>query len=578
MNKINIPELDLHSHFKLPIFYNESKEKINSEIINDLELIRSNNDSEEPIYDHIFTPSTSLGKNMLTSFSEYYTNDIRFLKDNQKMLLKYSIKNEILSPHQYQDILTAWNEIKNETGFCEKYLYIDWEFGKFLNTNSVFLQAMSVYNITSPVLSLFLPIFILIVPFFIIKLKGLHITMNQYLDVLKTIAVNHAIGKIFTKFNEVDNSQKIYILASAAFYIFSIYQNILVCIRFYSNTKKIHDYLNTFKHYIGETINKMDYYLDITKDLKTYKDFNTDVIKNKNILLEYKNNLDKITPFKLSISKILNMGHILKTFYELYDNKEYNDSLLYSFGFNGYLDNISGLSNNISNKKLNKARFIPKGKGKGVNKFKKAFYPNLINKSPVKNSYDLNKNILITGPNASGKTTLLKTTLINVILSQQIGFGCFASAKISPFKFIHCYLNIPDTSARDSLFQAEARRCKEIIDSIHKNPKESHFCVFDELYSGTNPEEASISAQAFMEYITKYKTVSCLLTTHYINLCKNLSNNIRIQNYNMKTIKTDDSFKYTYMLIEGISEIKGGLKVLSDMNYPTEILNKTILG
>jgi len=580
MNKININKFDLHSHFKLPIFYNESKEKINSEIINDLELIRSNNDSEEPIYNHIFTPSTSLGTNMLTSFSEYYTNDIRFLKDTQKMLLKYSIQNEILSPHHYQDILTAWNEIKNETGFCEKYLYIDWEFVKFLNTNSLFLQAMSVYNITSPVLSLFLPIFILIVPFFIIKLKGLHITMNQYLDVLKTIAINHAIGKIFTKFNEVDNSQKIYILVSAAFYIFSIYQNILVCIRFYSNTKKIHDYLNTFKQYISETIDKMDYYLDITKDLKTYKDFNADVIKNKNILLEYKNNLDKITPFKLSISKILNMGHILKTFYELYDNKEYNDSLLYSFGFNGYLDNISGLSNNISNKKVNKALFIPKGKGKGkgITEFKKAFYPNLINKSPVKNSYDLNKNILITGPNASGKTTLLKTTLINVILSQQIGFGCFASAKISPFKFIHCYLNIPDTSARDSLFQAEARRCKEIIDSIHKNPKEKHFCVFDELYSGTNPEEASISAQAFMEYITKYKTVSCLLTTHYINLCKNLSSNTRIQNYNMKTIKTENSFKYTYMLIEGISEIKGGLKVLSDMNYPTEILNKTILG
>lgn len=161
--------------------------------------------------------------------------------------------------------------------------------------------------------------------------------------------------------------------------------------------------------------------------------------------------------------------------------------------------------------------------------------------------------------------------MINIILSQQFGYGCYTSAKIIPFHFIHCYLNIPDTSGRDSLFQAEARRCKEIIDCIHQNPKDNHFCVFDELYSGTNPEEAVISAQAFMEYITKYKTISFLLTTHYIELCKNISNNDRMQNYNMKTIKTEKVFEYTYKLQEGISDVKGGKSLdgyeLSDRDY-----------
>ena len=78
---------------------------------------------------------------------------------------------------------------------------------------------------------------------------------------------------------------------------------------------------------------------------------------------------------------------------------------------------------------------------------------------------------MITGPNASGKTTILKTTLFNIILSQQVGFGFYSSATINPYKYIHCYLNIPDTSGRDSLFQAEARRCKEILDSV-KNSKD----------------------------------------------------------------------------------------------------------
>ena len=89
--------------------------------------------------------------------------------------------------------------------------------------------------------------------------------------------------------------------------------------------------------------------------------------------------------------------------------------------------------------------------------------------------------MIITGPNASGKTTTLKSALINIILSQQIGYGCFESLKMCPYDTIHCYLNIPDTSGRDSLFQAEARRCKEIIDIIHLEKDKTHYCIFDEL-------------------------------------------------------------------------------------------------
>ena len=130
------------------------------------------------------------------------------------------------------------------------------------------------------------------------------------------------------------------------------------------------------------------------------------------------------------------------------------------------------------------------------------------------------------GPSGSGKTTVLKSVLINVILTQQFGCGFYDSAKLKPYKYIHCYLNIPDTSGRDSLFQAEARRCKEILDIIKESPKsEEHFCVFDELYSGTNPEEAVMSSLAFMEYLAGFKNVNSILTTHFIQVCKKLNSN-----------------------------------------------------
>ena len=41
----------------------------------------------------------------------------------------------------------------------------------------------------------------------------------------------------------------------------------------------------------------------------------------------------------------------------------------------------------------------------------------------------------------------------------------------------------------------------------------------------------------------------------------------------MKTIIHNNNFEYTYVIDSGISNIKGGIKVLRDMNYPTEILN-----
>ena len=191
--------------FKLPIFYNKNKKELHENIAKDLELTRSTDDKEKSIYSHVFQPSHCFGEIMLDSFGKYYTTDTSFLKDSQTMLQKYSSSQESdINPfdsYEFQRVFTAWKEIKGETGFCEKYLYIDWEFGKFLNTNPQFLQAMSVYNIISPILSLFLPIFILIVPFFIIKLKGLHLSMNEYIDVLKIIVSNHAIGKIFTSFH-----------------------------------------------------------------------------------------------------------------------------------------------------------------------------------------------------------------------------------------------------------------------------------------------------------------------------------------------------------------------------------------
>jgi DNA mismatch repair ATPase MutS len=110
---------------------------------------------------------------------------------------------------------------------------------------------------------------------------------------------------------------------------------------------------------------------------------------------------------------------------------------------------------------------------------------------------------------------------------------------------------------------------------VNENNKETHFGIFDELYSGTNPDEAIVSATAFMDYLTGFKNVSCMLTTHYTKVCTNLNDRPRITNMSMETTQTNNKINFKYQLKNGISRVKGVFNILNEMNYPKEILDKT---
>jgi hypothetical protein len=573
-SKIN----DINDYFKMPIYYNDKKVELNKNIIKDLELIETIDTSCNSIYNHCFDNDNDVSEKLNQQICRFYTTDTNFLKDNQELLKEYKslgVKYTDYSKN-YKNIVDIWNELKIDNGFKERYYFVEWDLLEFLNRSEWFLQFMSIYNLLSPVISLLIPIIILIIPFFIIKMKGLNITIYEYIEVLKIVAGQNAIGKLFVvNFNDINSQEKFYIFISAAFYLFSIYQNFMVCVRFNNNMKTMHNHFNEVRIYIEHTINSMENYLTYSSKLSSHNEFNK-IISEK--LLVLKNIQDKIRYISdynmFNFSKIKEIGYVFKCFYELHTDKIYDDAIMYSLGFNGYMDCIQGLQNNISEKKMNFALFIHESK-KTI--FENSYYACLKNSNPIKNTVKLKKNMIITGPNASGKTTILKSTLINLLFTQQFGCGFYDSAKVNPFNHIHCYLNIPDTSGRDSLFQAEARRCKEILDAINTNKNESHFCAFDELYSGTNPEEAEQSATAFMKYITKYKNVSCLLTTHFIKVCKKLGKSKTVTNYKMLTEYNSNELVYKYTLEEGISDIKGGIMVLKQMNYPKEIIDNTIL-
>ena len=552
--------------FKLPITYCKNS-NLDKHITTDLEL------EESPkLLESVFKPITTFGKNNLSLWGQNITTDKLFLKETQK-LLKNDIPN--LDTEDSTEIEEVWNKITlcdqlddDNIGFHEKYSYIDWDWLRNYNNNEHFLQVLSIYSMSSPVISLALPIFFLIFPFLIIRLRGIEITIGNYISILKVVFKQHQIGQLFS-ISSASWNQRVYIIISLIFYVLQIYQNIRQCIIFYKNMKTIHNDLLIVHKHIKLSIRYMNQFYKISSKLSTYNKFNDNMMQHLSYLDKMSDSLKAITPLNVSLKKINQIGHVRKCFYQINYDENFKNALKYSFDFCGYIDNLNGIKQSIKDSVLGKCKFVKK-----ETKFKDAYFP-ITESTPIKNSYNLNKQMIITGPNAAGKTTLLKTTLFNIILSQQIGYGCYKSASLVLFDNIHCYINIPDTSGRDSLFQAEARRCKDILSLVESNSNERHFCVFDELYSGTNPYEAISSATAYLKYLNKFPNVCFILTTHFLDLCKKLDKDKKIINYHMEITGTQIDFRYTYRLISGISDIKGGVKVLNDLEYPSEIIEDT---
>lgn len=641
--------------FKHPISYTDPDKlhELPASIIEDLEMLQPKNapaaDDDETgtevvaavkgLYHYVFSPTSVYGTEHLPIWSKYYTTDIAYLKHTQTLLEMFD--NELLerciaqntahttSVEAFAAMKETWKDFRG-TGkladFKEKFSFVETPFLSKLNKSSSFLQFLTMYNISSPIIALLTPLIVLIIPFFVLMMRGLSVSVSEYIDILKTIISQHSVGKFLTQFSSVSIEQKLYILMSVVFYVFQIYQNIMACVRFYRNIKLVHTHIHTINGYLTATGVNMSYMIQLiqTHHLSTYEPFREELAEKYALLEEVTRALSDISPFSVSASKFFQIGYVMKNYYSLFSQTDLNELLEYSFGFNAYMEHLTACRSFVVDGMIHACSFTepeavepeateaeaerpltpiaeetPEAEAEpettaethppapaapaaaavvkktGITKLISQVYAPLKARDAaavIANDIVLDKQLVITGPNAAGKTTVIKTTLFNIILSQQIGYGFYESAVITPYDYLHCYLNIPDTSGRDSLFQAESRRCMEILRCIMDNPAKRHFCIFDELYSGTNPYEAVAAAYGYIAFISKNPRVDLILTTHYIELCELLEkrNAGAITNLHMSVCA--DTGAYLYKIAGGISSIKGGLKVLRDLDYPNEIV------
>lgn len=196
---------------------------------------------------------------------------------------------------------------------------------------------------------------------------------------------------------------------------------------------------------------------------------------------------------------------------------------------------------------------------------KELYHPLLLD--PVSYSFILNdKGALVTGSNASGKSTFLRAIGINSIFAQTMYFTLSNSYTSSYFKLLTSIGTTDSIIKGDSYFMSEAKSLKRIINAI--DGKYPVLCILDEIFRGTNTTERINMALEVLNYMINRN--SCVIAaTHDLELT-NLVND-KFCNYHFRETIEDKDIKFDYQLRIGPSTTRNAIAILRYLDYPKEI-------
>lgn len=192
--------------------------------------------------------------------------------------------------------------------------------------------------------------------------------------------------------------------------------------------------------------------------------------------------------------------------------------------------------------------------------FKDIYHP--LVKEPVLNNGNFSKGVLITGSNASGKSTFIKTIAINAIMAQTI-YTCFAKEyKTSYFNIYTSMALKDDIHSSESYYIVEIKSLKRILDQVQNNIP--CLCFVDEILRGTNTVERIASSCEVLKNIGNENTL-CFAATHDVELTYMLDD--IFENYHFEETITDNDIKFDYKIHRGRAQTRNAIKLLEFMGY-----------
>jgi DNA mismatch repair ATPase MutS len=173
---------------------------------------------------------------------------------------------------------------------------------------------------------------------------------------------------------------------------------------------------------------------------------------------------------------------------------------------------------------------------------------------------------ILTGPNRGGKSSVLRSTLLSVVIAQTFGVGfCTGegSIQLRPFDWIATGLKLEDRPGSVSMFESEVEFAIQILQRATAQPEKIGFVLFDELFHSTNPPDGARTADIFLEKLWIQANVASFISTHVFDLAKKARK--QIQKLCVPAVlKKDGSLQFTYTLKSGICEVSSVDEILRE--------------
>ena len=189
---------------------------------------------------------------------------------------------------------------------------------------------------------------------------------------------------------------------------------------------------------------------------------------------------------------------------------------------------------------------------------------------PVANSFSVCRGMLLTGSNASGKSTFLRMTAINAILAQTVHTVLAKSYCASVFRVYSSMALKDDLEQGDSYFIVEIKALKRILDVVDKE-KTPILCFVDEVLRGTNTVERIAASCEILKSLSGQQFM-CFAATHDIELTELLQDSY--DNYHFEESIENDDISFNYRLMKGKARTRNAIKLLGILGYEEAIIHK----
>lgn len=184
--------------------------------------------------------------------------------------------------------------------------------------------------------------------------------------------------------------------------------------------------------------------------------------------------------------------------------------------------------------------------------------------NPVPYSLEMNSNknfIFLTGANMAGKSTLIKSLGLSVYMAH-MGLGVAAEKmSLTVFEGILSNVNVEDNIAKgESFFFNEVKRIKNTLIQISDGRK--WLVLIDELFKGTNIQDAMKCSLAVVKGLCKMKNGLFILSSHLYEIGEELKSIPSISFLYFETLLKEKELFFSYQLREGISQDRMGYMIL----------------